>query len=261
MSESRLSPTTDPGARPASAPSPRRRTVASWALWDWGNSSWNAVIVSFVFGPYVVAGVVGDARPAGLSANTWLGISSAVAGLLIALIAPVTGQRSDAGGHRKRNLGIWSVGVTLVMLAMFSVRNEPSYLWIALVLLGAGAIFNELANVSYNAMLPQVSTSATVGRVSGFGWSMGYFGGIFLLLICYLGFIHPDIGWFGVSNAGGLDIRAVAVFSAVWFVVFALPLFLAVPEVAAGPPQRRVGFAASYRLLVRDVGRVVAAGP
>ena len=103
------------------------------------------------------------------------------------------------------------------MLAMFGVRDEPSYLWLALVLLAAGGIFNEFAGVSYNAMLPQVSTPATLGRVSGFGWSMGYFGGIFLLLICYVGFIAPDVGWFGVTSAGGLNIRAVAVFSAVWF--------------------------------------------
>ncbi|GAB2578524.1 MFS transporter [Microlunatus antarcticus] len=227
--------------------------MLAWSLWDWGSSSWNAVIVSFVFGPYVVAGVVGDARPGGFTANTWLGISTAVAGLFIALIAPVTGQRSDAGGHRRRNLAIWSALVFLVMLAMFGVRDEPSYLWLALVLLAAGGIFNEFAGVSYNAMLPQVSTPASIGRVSGFGWSMGYFGGIFLLLICYFGFIAPQVGWFGVTNAGGLDIRAVAVFSAVWFLVFGSAVFFAVPEVAPGPAQRRVGIVDSYRLLVRDV--------
>ena len=227
--------------------------VAAWAGWDWGSSAWNAVIVSFVFGPYVVEGVVGDARPGGLSANTWVGISGTVAGLLILVIAPVMGQRSDSGGHRRRNLLVWSVLVFAVMLAMFAVKNEPSYLWLALVLLGAGGIFNELAGVSYNAMLPQVSTPATIGRISGFGWSMGYFGGIFLLLICYFGFIKPEVGWFGVSNAGGLDIRAVAVFSAVWFAVFGAAVFFAVPEVPPGPAQRRVGVADSYRLLLRDV--------
>src|SRR6478609_7152096 len=103
----------------------KRRVVLAWALWDWGSSAWNAVITSFVFGPYVVRGVVGDAEPGGLTANTWLGIASAVAGLLIALVAPITGQRSDAGGHRRRNLLVWSVLVCVVMLAMFGVRDEP----------------------------------------------------------------------------------------------------------------------------------------
>ena len=231
----------------------KRRMVLAWAMWDWGSSAYSAVITSFVFGPYVVRGVVGDAQPGGLTANTWLGISTAAAGLLVAAIAPVTGQRADAGGHRKRNLAIWSGLVIAVMLGMFSVKNEPSYLWIALVLLAAGAVFQEFAVVSYNAMLPQVSTPETIGRVSGFGWAMGYFGGIFLLLICYVGFIAPDVGWFGVTSAGGLNIRAVVIFSAIWFAVFAIPVLLAVPESPPGPSRRRVGFFASYRLLVNDI--------
>jgi MFS transporter, UMF1 family len=231
----------------------KRRMVLAWSLWDWGSSAYSAVVTSFVFGPYVVRGVVGDAQPGGLSANTWLGISTAAAGFLVAAIAPVTGQRADAGGHRKRNLAIWSGLVIAVMLAMFTVKNDPSYLWIALVLLATGAVFQEFAVVSYNAMLPQVSTPETVGRVSGFGWAMGYFGGIFLLLICYVGFIAPDVGWFGVTSAGGLNIRAVVVFSAIWFAVFAIPVLMAVPESPPGPKRRRVAFFASYRLLVNDV--------
>ena len=236
----------------------RRRQVLAWGLWDWGSAAWNAVITTFVFGPYVVRGVVGDAEPGGLSANTWLGISSAAAGLLIALIAPVTGQRADAGGRRKRSMAIWTGLVVAMMLALFTVRDEPAYLWTALVLLAAGAVFSEFAQVSYNAMLPQVSTPETVGRISGFGWSMGYFGGIILLLICYVGFIAPDVGWFGVTSEGGLNIRTLAVFSAAWFALFALPVLFAVPEKPPGPERRRVGFFASYRLLIADVKNLFA---
>ena len=65
--------------------------------------------------------------------------------------------------------------------------------------------------VSYNAMLPQVSTPETIGRVSGFGWAMGYFGGIFLLLICYVGFMRPMSDGSASASAGGLNIRAVVV--------------------------------------------------
>ncbi len=236
----------------------KRRVVFAWGLWDWGSSAFNAVITSFVFGPYVVRGVVGDARPGGLTANTWLGISGFVAGLLVALIAPITGQRSDASGHRRRNLAIWTALVVATMLGLFTVRNEPAYLWTALVLLAGGAVFQEFAGVSYNAMLPQISNRETLGRVSGFGWSMGYFGGIFLLLICYVGFIAPEVGWFGVTSAGGLNIRTVAVFSAAWFAIFALPVLFAVPELPAGPRSRRVSIPASYRLLVADVRRLYA---
>ena len=238
---------------PADKPTPRFRTVLAWASWDWGSSAFNAVITSFVFAPYVIQGVVGDTRPGGLTGNTWLGISTACAGVLIALLASVTGQRADAGGHRRRSLAIWTGLVVLTMLAMFSVKNDPSYLWIALALLGIGAIFSEFAGVSYNAMLRQVSTPATVGRVSGFGWAMGYAGGIVLLLVLYLGVIHPDVGWFGVTSAGGLRFRAVAVIGAVWFALFALPVLFAVPEVGVQAKSRRVGLVESYKVLVRDV--------
>ncbi len=243
----------EPAEAAADLPAPKRRTVLAWASWDWGSSAFNAVITSFVFAPYVVQGVVGDARPGGLTGNTWLGISTACAGVLIALLASVTGQRADATGHRRRSLAIWTGLVVGVSLALFSVKNEPSYLWIALVLLGAGAIFIEFAGVSYNAMLRQVSTPATVGRVSGFGWAMGYAGGIVLLLVLYLGVIHPAVGWFGVTSTDGLRFRAVAVIAAVWFAVFALPVLFAVPETKAGPRSRRVGLLQSYRLLIRDV--------
>jgi UMF1 family MFS transporter len=119
----------DPG-RPAVG----RRVVLAWGLWDWGSAAYNAVITSFVFGPYVVRGVVGDARPGGLTANTWLGISGFVAGLLVALIAPITGQRSDAGGHRRRNLALWTALVVATMVGLFTVKNDPAYLFTALVL-------------------------------------------------------------------------------------------------------------------------------
>lgn len=239
---------------PAARPPVKRRTVLAWALWDWGSAAQNAVITTFVFGPYIVRGVVGDARPGGLTGNTWVGISTAVAGVFIALIAPISGKRADAGGHRRRNLAIWSGLVLLAMIGLFGVKDEPSYLWLGLVLLAAGNVFAEFAAVSYNSMLPQVSTRATIGRVSGFGWAMGYFGGIFLLLICYVGFISPDVGWFGTGDEGGLRYRAIALIAAVWFGIFALPVLFAVPEAkAARGVKAGRGVVDSYKQLIRDI--------
>lgn len=231
--------------------------VLAWALWDWALAAQNAVITTFVFGPYIVSGVVGDARPGGLTGNTWMGIANAVAGVCIALLAPINGQQADAGGHRRRSLALWSGLVLGAMLGLFAVKNEPSFLWIGLALMAAGTVFAEFANVSYNAMLPQISTPATIGRISGFGWSMGYFGGIFLLLICYLTFISPDAGWFGAVDAGGLRYRLVAVFSAAWFGIFALPVLFAVPEMPmSDPSRRRLGMVGSYKRLITDIAQL-----
>lgn len=239
---------------PETEPRIPRRRVLGWASWDWGLASFNAVITTFVFSPYLAKAVAeNNAPPGALSGQTWLGIAMAIAGLCIALLAPVLGQRADAGGHRKRNLAIWSVMITACMVGLFWVRDDYSYLWLGLVLLGLGNIFSEIASVSFNAMLHQVSTPATVGRVSGFGWGAGYVGGIFLLLLLYVGVIAPEVGWFGATDEGGYRYRLVALLSAGWFALFALPLFLTVPEVRATSSQPPASLWNSYRALFRDL--------
>ncbi|MDO5727594.1 MAG: MFS transporter, partial [Bowdeniella nasicola] len=89
-----------------------------------------------------------------------------------------------------------------------------------------GNIFFEFASVHYNALLNNLSTKATIGRISGFGWGMGYLGGIVLLLIVYFGMINPEVGWFGVSDANGLDVRATMLICATWTLVFSIPIFI-----------------------------------
>ena len=82
------------------------------------------------------------------------------------------------------------------------MKDSPAYLWLGLVLMAAGSVFMEFAYVSYNAMLHQISTPANIGRISGFGWGSGYLGGIVVLLAAYLLFISPEVGLFGVTDAG-----------------------------------------------------------
>lgn len=234
-----------------------RRQVVSWGLWDWGSAAFNAVILTFVFSVYLTD-AVGDDLPGGISASTWLGWSLGIAGFVIAVTAPVSGQRYDAVGRRKWSLGILTGVTVAAMAAMYFVRDDYHYLWLGLVLLGVASVMAELAQVPYNSMLRQVSTPDDIGRVSGFGWAMGYFGGIVLLLLCYTGFIAGDgdtRGFLGVPTEGGTNIRLVALFAAVWFAVFAVPVLLAVPEkpVARGDVARRAGFVESYRVLWRDL--------
>ncbi|MFJ4650926.1 MFS transporter [Nocardia sp. NPDC088792] len=245
-----------------------RGPVLAWGFWDWAGAAFNAVILTFVFSVYLTD-KVGENLPGGISASAWLGWALGAAGLVVAVTAPVAGQWFDASAKRKLSLGILSTVTVVLMAAMFFVHENYRYLWLGLALLGVASAAFELAQVPYYAMLRQVSTPATVGRISGFGWSMGYFGGILLLLICYFGFISGkgDMrGLFGVPTDDGLNVRLVAVLAAVWFAGFAVPLFLFVPEVvrtvanpaAAAPVStgrlrwlRAVG--ASYRGLWRDI--------
>ncbi len=147
--------------------------------------------------------------------------------------------------------------LALVQFALFFVYAEPQYFWFGAILVALGSVASEIAGVNYNAMLQQVSTPRTIGRVSGFGWGMGYVGGIVLLLIVYFGFIEPIGGsaLFGVPDTDGLPIRATVLVAALWYAVFALPVLLAVPEYhdPSAPRAPRIGFLQSYVVLFRDV--------
>jgi MFS transporter, UMF1 family len=236
---------------------PKRR-IAAWAFWDWGGAAFNAITTTFVFTVYLTSSGFGNRD----HSTALLGIAGIIGGVLVALIAPVSGQRSDGTGRRKLWLGINTAIVVLTIGSAFFVQEAPGYLWFGLTLLIIGTLFFEVATVYYNAMLSQVSSAKTVGRVSGFGWSMGYFGGIVLLLILYFGFIHPDVGLFGVTDKDGLSIRVSMVIAAIWMAVFSIPVLISVPEppvTVAKAPRRGLGeflrsIVRSYAKLGRDIG-------
>jgi UMF1 family MFS transporter len=234
---------------------PQRRHVLAWGLWDWGSASFNAVITTFVFTVYLTS----DAFGGETAVSAQLGIAMTIAGVLVALLAPVLGQRSDRRGRRKLWLAVNTYIVVLLSALMFFVAPDASLLWLGLILLAVGTIFFEFASVNYNAMLSQVSTPATVGKVSGLGWGLGYVGGIVLLLFVYFGFIEPIGGsaLFGVPSTDGLPVRVTVLVSAIWFGVFALPVLLTVPEnrpvTDARAAEPRVGIVESYRILFRHI--------
>jgi len=196
--------------------------VLAWGLWDWGSAAFNAVITTFVFTVYLTGSGFGE-KAANESALS-LGLS--IAGAVIALLAPVTGQRADRAGRTVFWLGAYTAVVVAISAALFLVLPRPSHLWLGITLLGIGNIFFELASVNYNGILPQIATKDRVGAVSGLGWGMGYVGGIVLLLILYVGFISPDVGWFGVTADNGLSVRVSMLVAAAWFGLSAIPVLV-----------------------------------
>lgn len=254
-----------------------RRKVLSWALWDWATQPFNSVILTFVWvSLYLVSDAFlpaevaaqnadgsltcasgGDATTeycrglADLSAN--YGWITFVAGILVLLLAPVLGQQADARGSKKR----WVVGGTaalaLLQFALFFVYPNPTFFWFGAIAVALGSVVNEIAGVSYNAMLIEVSTRKTVGRVSGLGWGLGYIGGILALLVVV---IVTQLEWFGLDTSNGLAYRLIAVGAAAWTVVFALPFLFNVPEAPAREDRPKVGFLRSYRVLVGDLGKL-----
>ncbi|MGL5865689.1 MAG: MFS transporter [Dermatophilaceae bacterium] len=230
------------------APRSSRKRVLAWGMWDWGAQPYNTVIITFVFSVYITSDSFGGAN----STSVALSVSTGIAGLVVALIAPVLGQNSDRSGRTVRNLRRLTWLMAALTAALFVVRPEPGFLWIGLALLAAGSVVSEVAGVGYNATIYQVATSRTVGRVSGVGWGMGYLGGIVVLLVINVAFIAPDVGLFGVTDEGGLDIRVSMLVCAVWIALFTIPAFLVLRD-PDRPPAPRVGVVESYRLLWRSV--------
>lgn len=218
--------------------------MLGWAMWDWGSQPFNTVITTFVFSVYLTSESFGDTN----TTSTALAVATAVAGLLVAVLAPVLGQNSDRSGRTVRNLRIQTWILALLSASLFLVKPDPSYLVLGLVLLGAGSIVSEIAGVNYNASIEQVASPKNVGRVSGFGWGMGYLGGILVLLVIYFAFIQPEVGLFGVGDGEALDIRVSMLVCGLWILLFTIPAFVVLKD---QPRERapRVGVADSYRLL------------
>jgi UMF1 family MFS transporter len=104
--------------------------------------------------------------------------------------------------------------------------------------------------VNYNAMLVQVSTPKTVGKVSGLGWGLGYIGGIIALVLVV---IATTFDWWGMPTDNGLAYRVIAVGCAVWAILFAWPIFAYVPEAPPAAHREKVGFFRGYVVLVQDI--------
>jgi len=243
-------------------PAPKKQ-VYSWALWDWATQPFNTVILTFIFTALYLttdaflppeiaaldpASEAYTSAEAGLASG--LGLGSTIAAFAILLLAPVLGQRADAAGRQKLWLGIGTGALIFCMLGLWFVEPTPSLFWLGVALISAGSVFGEIAAVNSNAMLIGIATPKTVGRISGLGWGFGYLGGIVALIIVV---VFYAMDWFGLSEDGGLPFRLIAVGCAVWAIVFSIPIFLNVPEPSLGRPERRVGFFASYGLLVKDV--------
>ncbi len=234
------------------SPVPRTRVIA-WAFWDWAAQPYNTVILSFVWAPLYLQNVDIFAAPGQTQDDlaSQFGLIIGLGAFVIAILAPVLGQRADVAGNRKRWLAFWTGLLVVSTASLFFVQPEPAFFVLGAVLVAVANIMSELANVNYYSMLTQVSTPTTVGRVSGLGWGFGYIGGV-IMLVVVAGFSTAD--WFGLDATMGL--RIVALGCAVWTVVFCIPLFLAVPEAPANTKRERVGFFRSYVVLIQDIRKL-----
>lgn len=221
--------------------------ITAWALWDWASAAFNAVVTTFVFSVYITnADLFGD------TANSSLGRTLTVSGIIVAIIAPALGQATDRSGRRRFVIALTTTITIIATGCLAFVRPDEAYLWLGLLLLAAGNITFETGSVVYNAMISDIATEKTVGKISGLGWGLGYVGGIVLLIILYVGFIAPEVGWFGVTSEDAMNIRTAMVVCAVWTLIFSLPLMLTARDVEPSK-EGKLGIIGSYKEVIASI--------
>ena len=233
-----------------------RSRVVAWALWDAGSTGLTAIVATFVFSVYLTSsvgvGIAGATTPA-----SWLGRAGAIAGLTIAVLAPAIGVWVESPHRRRVALSVFTGMAVALASAMYLIRNEPAYFWAGLVLLAGTAACGDLASVPYNAMLRQLSTPETTGRISGYGWAAGYCGSVLLLLLIYFGFIvgkGDHRGLLHVPVHDGLYVRTAMLLAAAWLAVLALPLLLVAHRLRdPGEVSQPTSMLGGYRKLWREV--------
>lgn len=210
--------------------------LASWAFYDWANSSFSAIIQTFVFATYFTKQVAENET---IGTAQW-GLTNGIAALIIAILAPVLGAIADHGRKKKTWLFVFSYGCISATALLWFVTPSPDQVPLALFLAGTGIVCSELAFVFYNAMLPFLASPKELGRWSGWGWGLGYVGGTASLVLALFAFLNGDRSWFALDGTPAANIRATFPLVSVWYALFSLPLFLLIPELySQGKPLRR----------------------
>lgn len=222
---------------------PGRRALWSWALYDFANSAFTTIVVSFIFAIYFAgtlacsaewAGCLTPEQEAELSladrmndtrGQALWGYSQTFITLLVAVLAPIFGAISDLGGRRKPWIFVFSMICIVATVGLFFMRPEPMFIIPAILLVAVANAGFELGIVFNNAMLPSLVGKERVGRWSGWAWGIGYFGGLISLVICLVLVLGAE------SDAQTLNATlSTNLIVAVWFFVFMLPLFLFTPD-------------------------------
>jgi MFS transporter, UMF1 family len=229
------------------------RRAWAWVLYDWANSAFPTVVSTFVVAAYFTQGIAPD--PATGQAQ-W-GWMQALAGLGIALLSPVLGAVADSGGRRRAMLGLCTAATVAATAGIWFARPDPAWTVWALVCVGLGTLFFELATVFYNSMLPGLVAPERIGRLSGLAWGLGYAGGLACLVVALVALVRPDPSPFGLDRGEAEHLRAVALLTAGWMAVFGWPVLFALPD----PPGPKPGWGEAARAGLGEIGRVLRALP
>ncbi|MBU1152287.1 MFS transporter [Patescibacteria group bacterium] len=192
-----------------------KKESISWAFYDFANSAYCLLILSFVF-PIFFRDVIAG----GVNGDFWWGLAISVSILLGGIASPIIGAIADHDTRRKRKFIIFSSLSMIGTAALYF--TGPNMLLFALILFIITNLCFEIAQTLYDSFLLHVSTEENVGRISGLGWGLGYLGGIVAMLA-----LKP---LYEAGYANEALYKLTLPLTALFFFIFALPGFLFIKE-------------------------------
>ncbi len=237
-------------------PLPETRKLWGWASFYWGNHAYTTAIIT-VFFPIFFQQYWDYGSPVTLN-TLRLGLANSIAGLVVALSAPVLGAIADRGGWKKRLLiGSVALGAIMVLALRFVAAGQWQWAWWFYVI---ASMCYWWGNVFGDSMLVSVSRPGKLDATSAIGYFAGYLGGGLFLAVGVALSLAPQ--WFGLTDAASA-VKLILVLTSIWWVAFSLPLLAWVPE-PYRPQQReslRATVGSSARQLARTLRQVRAYKP
>ena len=203
------------------------KKIFNFALYDFANSAFTTIIITFIFATYFAKQIA----PNPVIGQSYWGWTIGITGFLVAIIGPIVGSFAD-----KKNRIVFFVRCFSLLCIVFTAllwfsKPSQSYLLYTLVIVGIANLFYELSLIFYNSLLKDISKNKNLGKSSGFGFALGYIGGIIILLISIKLFIDTDNLPFGLTKEESKNVRAIALLVSIWFLIFSIPfLFFAIKK-------------------------------
>jgi UMF1 family MFS transporter len=211
-----------------------RGQILSWTLFDFANTGFYVIIITLLFPVYFQDVVAGGNE-------AYWGRTLSASMLITALLGPLLGSIADASNSKKRFLALFTGACVLATVGLYFLTGEGT-LWTAVILLIIANVGFEGGTIFYDAFLPEIASEEDYGKISGYGFAMGYLGSL-LTLVAILPLISGD------PQPGWDQMKITFLIAAGIFAFFSLPLFLFIRERGGGTPLVGNVISAGYRRL------------